>query len=95
MDGADVLKVERPFYEQQQFNSELNYCRPDDSRQANLSKWFRGIKPMSIVLGALPIFSWLSQYNIKNDLTGDIVAGRFMKKTEQLFLQHFNTLNEN
>lgn len=74
-DGAHVLKVERPFYEQQQFNSELNYCEPENDRRANCYQWFNNVKPKSIILSIFPVFQWLSQYNIKNDLVGDIISG--------------------
>lgn len=74
-DGASVLKVERPFYEQQQFNSELNYCVPENDRKANCTQWIYNVKPKSIILTIFPVFQWLSQYNIKNDLVGDIISG--------------------
>lgn len=74
-DGVSVLKVERPFYEQQQFNSELNYCEPENDRKANCSKWIYNLKPKNIILSIFPFLSILSQYNIKNDLVGDIISG--------------------
>lgn len=74
-DGPSVLKVERPFYEQQQFNSELNYCEPEDDRKANWSQWIHNVKPKSIILTIFPVFQWLSQYNIKTDLVGDVISG--------------------
>lgn len=72
---ASVLKVERPFYEQQQFNNELNYCEPEMDRKAYCSQWIYNVKPKSIILTIFPVFQWLSQYNIKNDLVGDIISG--------------------
>ncbi|XP_055316397.1 solute carrier family 26 member 6-like isoform X2 [Sitodiplosis mosellana] len=74
-DATAVWKVERPFYEQQQFNNELNYCKPEDDRKTSCSQWIYNIKPTNIFLSIFPIFTWLSQYNIKNDLVGDVVSG--------------------
>lgn len=74
-DEASVLKVERPFYEQQQFNSELSYCEPKNDRKANCSQWIFNMNPKRIILTIFPVFQWLSQYNIKNDLVGDIISG--------------------
>lgn len=73
---SDVLKVERPYYEQEQFNSELNYCRLDDSRHNNtICSRIRNVKPTHIFLSIFPLFSWLSQYSVKSDLLGDLVSG--------------------
>lgn len=75
-DGMAVLKVERPFYnEQQQFNSELNYCIPKDERKSTCSQWIYNMKPANIFCSVFPVFTWLSQYNVKNDLIGDIISG--------------------
>lgn len=74
-EGTHVLKVERPFYEQQAFNSELNYCGPEQDRKNNCSQWMYNLKPKNIILNIFPVFGWLSQYNIKNDLVGDIISG--------------------
>lgn len=74
--SSHVLKVERPYYEQEQFNSELNYCQLDDGRRNNtICSRIRNVKPTSIFLSVSPIFSWLSQYNVKSDLVGDLVSG--------------------
>lgn len=74
-DASAVLKVERPFYEQQQFNSELNYCIPEDDKRTSCSQWICNMKPTNILLSIFPVLSWLSQYNIKNDLIGDVISG--------------------
>lgn len=74
---SQVLKVERPYYEQEQFNSELNYCQLDDSsrRDASICSRIQNVKPKSIFLSVFPLFAWLSQYNVKSDLVGDLVSG--------------------
>ncbi|XP_031618524.1 pendrin-like isoform X3 [Contarinia nasturtii] len=75
LDPRDVLKVERPFYEQQQINNELNYSKPDNDERKGYTQWLCNIKPINICLSIFPIFAWLSTYNIKNDLIGDIISG--------------------
>lgn len=74
-DATAILKVERPFYKQQQFNSELNYCKPEDDQNKSCSQWMYTLKPTNIFLSVFPVFTWLSQYNVKNDLIGDIISG--------------------
>lgn len=76
-DASAVLKVERPFYEQNQFNNELNYFNPDDDNnaKANCSQWIYNIKPINILLNIFPIFSWLRRYNVHSDLLPDIISG--------------------
>lgn len=74
--SSDVLKVERPYYEQEQFNSELNYCQIDDSRDKNsICSRIKNVKPTRIFLSVFPLFTWLSQYNVKSDIVGDLVSG--------------------
>lgn len=70
-----ILKVERPFYEQQQFNNELNYCKPEDDQNKRCTQWIYNLKTTNIFLSVFPVFTWLSQYNVKNDLIGDIISG--------------------
>lgn len=74
-DPNATLKVERPFYEQQRFNSELNYVRLEEDKRTSCSQWLYNLKPSNIFLSIFPIFTWLSQYNIKNDLLGDVISG--------------------
>lgn len=74
-DANTLLKVERPFYEQQQFNSALNYDNSDDDQKRNCSQWMYNIKPCNIFLSIFPLFGWLSRYSVKNDLLNDIISG--------------------
>lgn len=74
-DASAVLKVERPFYEQNQFNNELNYCRPESDKGATCMQWISSIRPANVFFSIFPIFTWLSRYNVKNDLVGDIISG--------------------
>lgn len=74
-DTNELLKVERPFYEQHQFNNELNYCNSDDSQLANCSQWMRNFKVTNVFRSMFPIYTWLSQYSVKNDLFPDVISG--------------------
>lgn len=72
--NSHVLRVERPYYEQQQqFNTELSYCRPENGRKC--SEWINNVKPLKFICSIFPIFSWLSRYSLKDDLIGDIISG--------------------
>lgn len=70
-----VLKVERPFYEQLQFNRDLNYCKSNENKRNVCSKWIISVRPMNIFLSIFPIISWLPGYKIKHDLVSDLIAG--------------------
>lgn len=70
----NVLKVERPYYEQEQFNNDLKYCKPE-YKSSTLCNKLSNIRPGKLLLQMFPIFSWLPSYNVKNDLVGDIVSG--------------------
>lgn len=69
-----VLKVERPFYDKQQFNNALYYDNTKH-KAAVCSNPMENVKPNKVFLSIFPIFSWLSQYNIKRDLISDIISG--------------------
>lgn len=72
---GNVLKVERPYYEQEQLNHELNYCRPNDRNNLNICDRLHNVKPKTILFSLFPIFTWLSQYNFKNNIIHDVVSG--------------------
>lgn len=73
--NGSVLKVERPYYEQEQLNDELNYCTPDEDVRPSLCSKIKNIKPAKVFLSLFPVFSWMSEYSVKNDLVGDIISG--------------------
>lgn len=74
--SSNVLKVERPYYEQEQFNNELSYCQRDDSnRGQSVFNRIRNVKTKDIFLSVFPLFSWLPQYDMKNNIVGDLVSG--------------------
>lgn len=69
-----VLKVERPFYDKQQFNNALYYDNTKE-KQAVCSNPMENVKANKIFLSVFPILAWLSRYNIKTDLIADLIAG--------------------
>lgn len=73
--ASDVLRVERPYYEQHQFNNELNYSNPENDKPPSYTQRMSNIRVSRIFFSFFPIFKWLPQYSIKNDLFGDIISG--------------------
>lgn len=73
--NGSVLKVERPYYEQEQLNDELHYCTPEEEIKPSVCSKFKNIKPTRILLSMFPILTWMSEYNFKTDIVGDIVSG--------------------
>lgn len=74
-DANVLLKVERPFYEQHQFNNDLSYCNPEDDRMQSCSQWMCNFKLSSVFRSVFPIYTWMSQYSMKTDLIGDAISG--------------------
>lgn len=73
-DGNSILKLERPFYDKQQFNNALDYNNTK-TKKAVCSNPVDNFQPCQFLLKMFPIFSWLSQYNIKTDLISDMISG--------------------
>lgn len=71
---ANLLKVERPYYEQEQFNNDLKYCQPDVDKTSFCNR-LTNVRLGKIITNVFPVFSWLPNYNLKHDLIGDIVSG--------------------
>lgn len=69
-----VLKVERPYYEQHQFNNALYY---DNSKNKKIfcSNPLEKFNPLNMLLSMFPILSWLPKYDLKRDLISDIISG--------------------
>ncbi|KAJ6647323.1 Prestin [Pseudolycoriella hygida] len=69
-----VLKVERKYYEQEQLNTELSYSKPENNESMK-SIFINNFQPKQFFLRTFPIVTWLSQYNVKSDLLGDVISG--------------------
>lgn len=76
-DAGAVLKVERPFYEQHQFNNALDYKSKKDEKPVCSNPLFclENFNPVSILRSMIPILSWLPRYNVKQDLISDLISG--------------------
>ncbi|KAG4068510.1 hypothetical protein HA402_004851 [Bradysia odoriphaga] len=72
--NEQVLKVERRYYEQEQLNTELSYSKPENNESFK-TMLCSNIQPKKFFLKTFPIFVWLSQYSMKEDLFGDVIAG--------------------
>lgn len=73
--SGHVLKVERPYYEQEQLNDELHYSQSGSRTECNFCSYVKSIRPKKLFLSIFPIFSWLPKYNVRSDLAGDVVSG--------------------
>lgn len=73
--NGHVLKVERPYYEQHQFNNALYYDNSKDKKKSVCLNPLENFKPLNILLSIFPILSWLPKYDLKRDLISDIIAG--------------------
>lgn len=71
---TNLLKVERPYYEQEQFNNDLKYCKPDVQTPSFCNR-VTNLRFSKILMQLFPVFSWLPNYNVKHDLIGDVVSG--------------------
>ncbi|XP_033352726.1 solute carrier family 26 member 6-like isoform X1 [Bombus vosnesenskii] len=69
------LTVRRPVYQQDELNHLFKYAKPNESLLKNISMKCRKVKPMTILKNTIPLIGWLSAYNWKTDLLGDIIAG--------------------
>lgn len=72
---AAVLKVERPFYQQQELNNVLDYNHTKDGNNSLCSNPLRNMNLLKFLQSIFPIFSWLPQYDLKKDLISDIISG--------------------
>ena len=70
--SSSNFKVERPYYEQEQLNNELKYTKPKDKFP---TPNFKELSVKKCLVSMFPIITWLSEYNIKRDIAGDIVSG--------------------
>ncbi|XP_012341891.1 solute carrier family 26 member 6 isoform X1 [Apis florea] len=69
------ITVRRPVYQQDELNHLCKYAKPNEALLKNISIRCKKMKPMKILKTTIPLIDWLSTYNWKNDILGDIVAG--------------------
>ncbi|KOC67065.1 Prestin [Habropoda laboriosa] len=69
------LTVRRPVYQQDELNHLCKYVKPNRTLMKSISTKCKRIKPMTVLKSTVPLIGWLSTYNWKNDILGDIIAG--------------------
>ncbi|XP_018303397.1 solute carrier family 26 member 6 isoform X1 [Mycetomoellerius zeteki] len=69
------LMVRRPVYQQDELNHLCKYVKPKRILSNEMSKRCKNIKPIALLKKTIPLIDWLSSYDWKNNILGDIVAG--------------------
>ncbi|KMQ94411.1 solute carrier family 26 member 6-like isoform x2 protein [Lasius niger] len=72
---APELTVRRPVYQQDELNHLCKYVKPKRILSNEVSRRCKNIKPMTLLKKSIPLIDWLSSYNWKNNILGDIIAG--------------------
>ncbi|XP_043248167.1 solute carrier family 26 member 10-like isoform X1 [Colletes gigas] len=69
------LTVRRPIYQQDELNHLYKYVKPKQALLQSISSRCKKIKPLTVLKNSVPLIDWLSKYDWKNDILGDIIAG--------------------
>ncbi|XP_026827914.1 solute carrier family 26 member 10 isoform X3 [Ooceraea biroi] len=69
------LSVRRPVYLQDELNHLCKYVKPKRILKNEVSRRCKTIKPIKILKKSIPLIDWLSSYDWKNNILGDVVAG--------------------
>ncbi|XP_043514853.1 prestin-like isoform X2 [Frieseomelitta varia] len=69
------LTVRRPVYQQDELNHLCKYAKPNEALLKSIATKCRRIRPMMVLKNTIPLIGWLSTYNWKRDILGDIIAG--------------------
>ncbi|XP_017875060.2 solute carrier family 26 member 6-like [Ceratina calcarata] len=69
------LTVRRPVYRQEELDDLCKYAKPKGTLLKKISARCKEIRPMRIARNCLPLIDWISTYNWKKNVTGDLVAG--------------------
>ncbi|KAL6267139.1 hypothetical protein P5V15_000218 [Pogonomyrmex californicus] len=72
---APELTVRRPVYQQDELNHLCKYVKPKRIFSNEVSKRCKSIKPITLLKKSIPLIDWLSSYDWKNNILGDVVAG--------------------
>ncbi|XP_076248256.1 prestin isoform X2 [Calliopsis andreniformis] len=72
---APELRVKRPVYQQDELNHLCKYVKPKEAFLKDISTRCKKIKPLRAIKNSIPLIGWLSTYDWKNDILGDIIAG--------------------
>ncbi|XP_003707668.2 prestin isoform X2 [Megachile rotundata] len=69
------LLVRRPVYQQDELNHLYKYTKPSETIFQHISSRCQKFRLLNAVKQSIPLIGWLSAYNWKHDIFGDIVAG--------------------
>lgn len=69
------LTVRRPVYQQDELNHLCKYVKPKRILSNEVSRRCKNIKPIKLLKSSVPLIDWLSSYDWKNNILGDIIAG--------------------
>ncbi|XP_029035224.1 prestin-like isoform X1 [Osmia bicornis bicornis] len=69
------LMVRRPVYQQDEINHLYKYVKPNETVFQNLSSRCRKFNCLKAAKESIPLIGWLSKYNWKGNILGDIIAG--------------------
>ncbi|XP_070157196.1 prestin isoform X2 [Polyergus mexicanus] len=72
---APELTVRRPVYQQDELNHLCKYVKPKRILSNEMSRRCKSIKPIKFLKKSIPLIDWLSSYDWKNNILGDIIAG--------------------
>nr|XP_033328412.1 solute carrier family 26 member 10-like isoform X1 [Megalopta genalis] len=72
---APELTVRRPVYRQDELNHLFRYVKPKETLLRSISARCKKVQPLLALRNAVPLIGWLSNYDWKNDILGDVVAG--------------------
>ncbi|XP_078042909.1 prestin isoform X2 [Augochlora pura] len=69
------LTVRRPVYHQDELNHLCRYAKPKKTLFQSISSRCKKVQPLLALKNSVPLIGWLSKYNWKQDILGDVVAG--------------------
>ncbi|XP_043674844.1 prestin-like [Vespula pensylvanica] len=69
------MTVIRPIYHQDELHRTCKYAKPKRNLTEEVSKRWRKADPWKIFKKSVPLISWLPEYNWRNNILGDLVAG--------------------
>ncbi|XP_072753756.1 prestin isoform X3 [Anoplolepis gracilipes] len=73
--SEEELTVRRPVYQQDELNHLCKYVKPRRILSNEVSRRCKSIKPIMLLKKSIPLIDWLSSYDWKNNILGDVVAG--------------------
>nr|XP_050869291.1 solute carrier family 26 member 10-like isoform X2 [Vespula vulgaris] len=69
------MTVIRPIYRQDELHRTCKYAKPKRNLTEEVSKRWRKADPWKIFKKSVPLISWLPEYNWRDNILGDLVAG--------------------